>query len=138
MYPTRPTILGEVRIQGFPNYLQLYDESTVIGIGQQTSVNGQELGLKISIFNVSDVRYPNETATFQLDQIYATSIASKEHKALLLSKTKNLLVIPSYLQSGSVAFNGAFIFYINSSSIELKAVPNHVLNSLDDFSKRYV
>jgi len=60
----QPFILGELKITGFSSYLHPYDDETIIGIGRQADENGRTKGLKISIFDVSDVRNPTESAKF--------------------------------------------------------------------------
>ena len=58
-----PKILGELKIPGFSNYLHPYDEDHVIGIGRDTKEIGsgrvQQLGVKIALFDVSNVSDPN-------------------------------------------------------------------------------
>lgn len=71
----RPKILGELKITGFSRYLHPYDEDTVIGLGRQADTNGRQQGLKISLFDVSDVKNPKESANFVLEEKYASSTA---------------------------------------------------------------
>ena len=70
-----PTILGELKITGFSRYLHPYDENTIIGFGRQASSTGRQLGLKISVFDVTDVNNPKESASFELKERYASSTA---------------------------------------------------------------
>lgn len=60
-------ILGELKITGFSRYLHPYDETTIIGLGRQADKNGRQLGLKISLFDVSDVKNPVESANFEIE-----------------------------------------------------------------------
>lgn len=53
-----PKILGELKITGFSRYLHPYSEDIIIGLGRQADANGRQQGLKISLFDVSNVRYP--------------------------------------------------------------------------------
>ena len=84
-------------------------------MGRQADTNGRQLGLKISLFDVSDVRNPVESAKFELEEKYAYSTAEWEHKAFLFSAEKNLLAIPGYMDYNGVKFNGAFAFYITKT-----------------------
>lgn len=61
-----PKILGELKIPGFSRYLHPYDEDTIIGLGRQADANGRQQGLKVSLFDVSDVSNPKEAANFEL------------------------------------------------------------------------
>jgi uncharacterized secreted protein with C-terminal beta-propeller domain len=53
-----------LKIPGFSRYLHPYDETTIIGLGRQADNLGRPLGLKITNFDVSDVRNPRQSANF--------------------------------------------------------------------------
>ena len=78
------------------------------------------LGLKIAIFDVSDVTNPKQQFTTVIGDSRTYSDVLYNHKALLFSKEKNLMVLPvddrivSY--TGDVsrkAFQGAYVYNIN-------------------------
>ncbi len=129
--PEKPKILGKLKIPGFSRYLHPYDENTIIGLGRDTTDSGRTQGLKISLFDVTDVENPKELAKFVTDEKYAQSSAEYEHKAFLFSKEKHLLVIPAYNYdyrydgSGSKGYNGAFVFDIDKHKIELRGLIDH-------------
>jgi inhibitor of cysteine peptidase len=126
--PRSPKILGELKIPGFSRYLHPYDESTIIGIGQEASETGRITGLKISLFDVSDVANPIEIAKYTGDDAYAHSTALYEHKAFLFSKEKNLLVIPAYnydYSNAAKSYNGALVFNLQKTSIQLRGLVEH-------------
>ena len=64
------------------------------GIGRDATATGRQQGLKISLFDVSDVSEPRELAKFVGDDD-SQSNAEWEHKAFLFDKEKELLVIPA-------------------------------------------
>ena len=134
--PRNPVELGSLKIPGFSRYLHPYDKDIVIGIGQDASETGRIRGLKISLFDVSDVSKPKEIAKFITEDKYAQSTALWEHKAFLFSKEKNLLVIPAYSQEyrpwgeSSASYNGAFVFKITKDSIELRGLIDHSNNNM--------
>lgn len=134
----RPRILGELKVPGFSNYLHPYDETTIIGLGRQADSNGRQLGLKISLFDVSDVTQPIESVKFELEEKYAYSTAEWEHKAFLFSADKDLLVIPGNMDYNGVKFNGAFAFYITKTEITLRGAIDHLLNPADNYYERNV
>jgi inhibitor of cysteine peptidase len=120
--------LGELKIPGFSRYLHPYDKDTIIGIGQDATETGRTKGLKISLFDVSDVENPKEVAKYVTESRYAGSTALYEHKAFLFSKEKELLVIPAYsynYQGSTENYNGAFVFRINKDKIELRGLIDH-------------
>ena len=134
--PRNPKDLGELKIPGFSRYLHPYDENTIIGIGREATETGREIGLKISLFDVTDVENPIETTKFVSGQRYMQSTAEWEHKAFLFSRDRNLLVIPVYSFGGRLmddmgrwiedeSYNGAFVFNISKDSIELRGLIDH-------------
>lgn len=133
-----PTILGELHISGVSTYLHPYDETTIIGIGRETNARAVRLGLKIELFDVSNVANPKSKAKFEVSETFASSTAEWEHKAFLFSADKNLLVIPGSMKSPQVTFNGAFAFYIAKYEITLVSTIDHLLNPTDNFESRKV
>ncbi len=123
--------LGKLKIPGFSRYLHPYDENTIIGIGRDTSETGRTQGLKISLFDVSNVENPEEIAKFVTEERYAQSTAEYEHKAFLFSKEKELLVIPVYSYDyrwdgeDTQGYNGAMVFRITKDSIEVRGIVDH-------------
>lgn len=98
---TKPTILGELKIPGFSSYLQPYDETHIIGFGRDTDVvseggedRAKPLGIKMAIFDVRDVTKPVQQFTTVIGGSGTYSDVLDNHKALLFSKEKNLLVLP--------------------------------------------
>jgi len=129
--PAEPKELGKLKIPGFSRYLHPYDENTIIGIGNEATDSGRVEGLKICLFDVSDVEHPKELAKFVTEEKYATSTALYEHKAFLFSKDKELLVIPAYSYDYDYyggtgkGYNGAFVFRITPDEITLRGLIDH-------------
>ncbi|MEA3429720.1 MAG: beta-propeller domain-containing protein [Nanoarchaeota archaeon] len=126
--PNEIKALGELKIPGFSRYLHPYDENTIIGIGKDASESGRTRGLKISLFDVSDVSDPKEVAQYVAESRYSGTSAEYEHKAFLFSKEKNLLVIPVYsydYDDTTQDYNGAFVFDISKDEIELRGLIDH-------------
>ena len=125
-----PEVLGYLKVTGFSNYLHPYDENTIIGIGREASEEGRAEGIKIALFDVSDVQNPRELAKYEIENKWSYSNALDDHKAFLFDKAKNLLVIPISYQELSneneyKSWNGAYVFNIDKESIELKGKISH-------------
>lgn len=138
--------LGKLKIPGFSRYLHPYDDNTIIGIGRDASESGRTGGLKISLFDVSDVENPKEVAKFVTDERYAQSTAEYEHKAFLFSKEKDLLVIPAYSQTwkpwrddvmptirSEEDYNGAMVFRITKDEIIMRGIIDHSMSKSDNY-----
>ena len=100
--PRSPKVLGELKITGYSNYLHPYDENHIIGIGKEAVESGEEYfawyqGLKISLFDVSDVSNPIEVGKYIIGDRGTDSTILRDHKALLFDREKGILVIPVLL-----------------------------------------
>lgn len=110
--PTAPKVLGELKIPGFSNYLHVYDENHVIGLGKDAdeSIDAEHihsdnaiyytavLGVKLSLFDVSDVKNPTEKSKYIIGDRGTESLAISDPHAFLFSLSKNLIVLPISLK----------------------------------------
>jgi uncharacterized secreted protein with C-terminal beta-propeller domain len=145
--PKYPKILGELKIPGFSDYLHPYDENHIIGVGKETADNqwgGTSIkGVKLSLFNVSDVNNPNQLDQYEIGASGTDSEALRDHKAFLFDRKKNLLVIPIrevtekprydsrgyYMQR---VWQGAYVFNLTlEDGFKLKGRVSH----LDDYEE---
>ena len=126
-----PKILGELKIPGYSTYLHPYDDTHLIGIGMDTKeevtkdYNGRVvsswtkvIGMKMSLFDVSDVKHPKQIDSVTIGDSRTASAILTNPKALLFSKEKNLLAIPvnNYQSDFEVRFNDDVDQAINSYS----------------------
>jgi uncharacterized secreted protein with C-terminal beta-propeller domain len=97
--PRNPKTLGKLKIPGYSDYLHPYDENHIIGIGKDTiEAEGGNFawyqGVKMAIFDVTDVENPKEMYKTVIGDRGTDSPALSNHKAFLFDRSKNLLVIP--------------------------------------------
>jgi len=144
--PKNPEVLGKLKIPGYSDYLHPYDENHLIGIGKETVESkvgdfSWYQGVKISLFDVSDVSKPKEIAKYEIGDRGTDSYALSDHKAFLFSKSKDLLVIPILLaeideekypggvspsQHGDYVWQGAYVFKLTvDDGFELKGRVTH-------------
>lgn len=125
--PNDPKILGELKVPGFSSYLHPYDNTTLIGIGKESDENGRVTGgVKLSLFDVSDVENLKELDKYVIGDSSSNSIAIDEHKAFLFSREKNLLVIPVSTQYNFRALDGQGISLQEQEMILPRPVPDPV------------
>jgi inhibitor of cysteine peptidase len=124
--------LGELKIPGFSRYLHPYDENTIIGIGRDATDLGRQQGLKIALFDVSNVEKPTQLASWTAEEDYSQSTAEYEHKAFLFDRERELLVIPAFsntydYQTGAsnTEYNGAMVFRITRDDVEMRGIIDH-------------
>jgi len=148
--PRSPKVLGELKITGYSDYLHPYDENHVIGIGKET-IEAEEgnfawyQGLKISLFDVSDVSNPVEVGKYIIGDRGTDSPILRDHKALLFDREKNLLVIPVLLAEidedeypggvvpdwayGTYVWQGAYVMNVSlNEGITLRGTVSHCDN----------
>jgi len=130
--PTKPAVLGALKIPGFSNYLHPVDKngSKLIGLGREAEVatNGsvKVKGLKLSLFDFSDLAKPKELDSYLIGDANSDSVALTDHKAFLYSESKNLLAIPVALRDNSrLSFAGSFVFSIDKDRLKLKGRIDH-------------
>lgn len=134
-HPTAPAVLGYLKIPGFSEYLHPYDANTIIGFGKETveTKNGVRTeGLKIGMFDVSDVLNPVEKHKLVLGGAGSWSEVLNNHKALLFSKEKNLFALPVTLYEtvngmSQFTWQGAHVYTLDpAKGFTLRGVSTHL------------
>ncbi|RHW43488.1 hypothetical protein D1B31_02185 [Neobacillus notoginsengisoli] len=154
--PAKPKVLGELKIPGFSNYLHPYDENHLIGFGQDTKIiaekgAGAQLriltdGVKISLFDVSDMHHPKEKFTEIIGGRGTYSPLNDDHKALLFNQEKNLFAFPISVYQNSKEneynqifnYQGAYVYSIDSEKgFALKSKITHMDNEQPSIYEEY-
>ena len=99
--PAAPKVVGELKIPGYSGYLHPIGTNYVLGIGQDATAQGRVSGIKVSLFDVSDLAHPTEVATWK--QPSGNSLAEYDHHAFLYWDERKLAVLPLYDNNGSSA-----------------------------------
>jgi len=144
--PYNPQILGELKITGYSDYLHLYGENHVIGVGKETIPEAAGFswhqGVKISLFDVTNMCEPTEIAKYVIGDRGSDSPVLRDHKAFLFDREKNLLVMPVSVTKinesgappyiyGKTVYQGAYVFTISltlEEKIVLKGTITHIEN----------
>ena len=136
---TSPKVLGKLKIPGYSTYLHPYDENHLIGIGMETketvnrnsqgkviSTRAQIIGMKMALFDISDVNNPEQISSTVIGDRRTTSAILTNPKALLFSKEKSLIAIPvnNYNED----------FEINNSSETYSSL----INSYKNYNKKRI
>jgi uncharacterized secreted protein with C-terminal beta-propeller domain len=131
--PAKPAVLGAVTLPGLNNYLYPIDANgtKLLSLGREakTAATGNTIaqGLKLSLFDFSDLAKPKELDSYFLGSGDSDSIALLDHKAFLYSGSQNLLVIPAALRDSNNALNfaGALAFTLKDNSLTLRGRVDH-------------
>ena len=87
--PTAPTLLGELKIPGFSEYMHPLDSNHLLTIGQDD-------GLALQIFDVTDPVHPvqKHKYVYSSTDMYGYSEAQSNHKAFTYYASRGLLAFP--------------------------------------------
>lgn len=151
--PAQPKVLGQLKIPGYSDYLHPYDDNHLIGFGKDTielpskgmgpdDTMAFYQGLKIALFDVSDVANPKEKFKEIIGDRGTHSELLQDHKALLFSKEKELLAFPvelhelknketlnaeSFPPHGEFTFQGAYVYRLNlQGGFQLRGRVSHL------------
>jgi inhibitor of cysteine peptidase len=143
--PNHPRELGYLKVTGYSDYLHPYDENHLIGIGKETTDAGEFAwyqGVKISLFDVSDVGNPREISKLEIGDRGTDSPVLWDHKAFLFDKPRNLMVMPLLLAEvdvsdypegvpawayGEPVWQGAYVFDISiDDGLQLRGRITHI------------
>jgi hypothetical protein len=93
--PRNPRVLGELHITGFSNYLHPLGDGHLIGIGEEIHPRTMEnLGMQISLFDVSDMGDPSLVDRDVLDIGWGWSEAQFDHHAFNYFEENECLAVP--------------------------------------------
>jgi len=127
--PKKPKVLGELKIPGYSEYLHPLDENHIIGFGKDTAGGNENFsfyqGIKMAIFDVSDVNNPKEKFVEIIGDRGTESELLRNHKALMYMKNLELMAFPVTLYEknekssagayGTFSYQGAYVYNVNSN-----------------------
>ncbi|PZD94457.1 hypothetical protein DNH61_18880 [Paenibacillus sambharensis] len=152
--PFEPSVLGQLKIPGYSDYLHPYDEHHLIGFGKETitlpakgsgpdEVTAFYQGMKIALFDVTDVSQPKEKFKTVIGDRGTHSELLNDHRALLFSRSKGLLAFPVTVMEikedspeietggipayGEFTYQGAYVYRIDTEKgFELRERITHL------------
>lgn len=148
--PRNPTILGQLKIPGYSDYLHSYDENHILGFGKEAVVSKDGMmawqqGMKIALFDVTDVKNPVVMHDLVIGDRGTESPLLYNHKALLFEKARGLLAFPIRVHKitnpevyggdpasayGEPVFQGAHVYDLNlQDGFVLKGAITHYTES---------
>ena len=130
--PKAPKKMGELEVDGYSAYLHPIGEDRLLGIGQNTDSDGNRLGVKIELFDISDFKNPSSLDTILLPTNTSSELESN-HKALAYRASDNLFAFPysQYVHSvlGSFRQNGLGLYQVKDASLKsYEALENNSQN----------
>jgi len=102
---TKPVIAGELEIPGYSGYLHPVDKNLLLGIGKEADNDSGRTnieGLKLALFDVSDISKPKEITSLQIGKKGTDSAVLSDFHALTYLKGENVdrFTLPIALRDG--------------------------------------
>ncbi len=92
--PAAPRVLDALKIPGFSEYLHMFRDNLLLGIGYNADENtGRMQGVKLSMFDTSNKTNIVEKTTESVDANW--TVVGSNHKAILVDGEKNLIAFPA-------------------------------------------
>jgi uncharacterized secreted protein with C-terminal beta-propeller domain len=114
--PARPAVRGELKIRGYSAYLHPVGDGWLLGIGQDATDDGRVLGVRASLFDVSDLRRPRRLDAVSLGRSWL--IAEHDHHAFLWWPRSRLAVVP-VVAADALPFSGALGLRVTSGGLSV-------------------
>ena len=109
--PAEPRLTGELKIDGFSTYMQMFGEGRLIGIGYGANA----ADLKVTLFGVSG-DYPDEVNSIILQN--STAEARDNPRAILCEPSNNIFAFAAYTNKPAGGQKqGAYIFGIEGGEL---------------------
>ena len=134
--PSKPKILGKVKISGFSTMLVPVDDNTILGIGYHTQDEDDDIdmeieeGMKLVLFDVSDKSRPKVLDTKIYKNCY--SAVQDDPKALLVNFERNDYTIP--INDEDTLRGGTLNFRVENGKI--KVIDRYTSMKFDDETER--
>ncbi len=113
--PTRPSILGELKIPGFSTYIHRMDDKHLLSIGFDADDQGDFAyfdGVLLQIFDVSNPRKPKLVHKEKIGTRGSSSEAATNHLAFNYLAEHGLLAVPMTIcKGGGVGRNGTKVSF---------------------------
>jgi hypothetical protein len=122
--PSKPRVVGELKITGFSSYLHPAGNTRLIGVGQDADLDGRVQGTQVSLFDVSNPATARRLDAFALAG--GNSEAEYDPHAFLYWPAEQLLVVPMWAESaldGSLqptdkpVFGGALVLRLDGNRL---------------------
>jgi Beta propeller domain len=97
--PASPAVTGELKILGYSAYLHPVGDGRLIGVGQDATEEGRQLGTQVALFDVRDPAAPTRVAQTTLPN--STSGAEWDHHAFLWWPDDGLVAVPVSAYDGT-------------------------------------
>ncbi|HEX5060813.1 MAG TPA: beta-propeller domain-containing protein [Kofleriaceae bacterium] len=118
--PQHPRVAGELKINGFSNYIHPMGGNLLLTIGQDADENGRVKGMHLQMFDVNDATNPkrrfHETFALKNGGNYSYSAAQNDHHAFTYDPFTGTLALPFYEYNSNTGTNyqGLIAYHVDA------------------------
>jgi len=127
-----PGIVGAIKINNLDT-LYSFDKTgeKILGFGREVSGSTENSqGLKLSLFDFSDLQKPKELSGYLIGDLSSDSAALKDYRSFFYSPEKKIIVLPTVFQADNLLnFAGVLVLDANGETFELKGRIDHLYSS---------
>jgi uncharacterized secreted protein with C-terminal beta-propeller domain len=109
--PRAPRVVGSLKVPGYSAYLHPLGDGLLLGVGQDADAAGRTQGVKLSVFDVSDLRSPRQLSSASVGEGSYTD-AEYDHHAFLWWGPERLAVLPVQ-RYAAPAFSGMLAYRVS-------------------------
>ena len=151
-------VLGYLKMPGYSDYLHPLNSTHVIGLGMGGTATGRINGVKLALFDASDVEAPDIAFATEVGGSGSHSAATDDHKAFLYDASRRLLTLPisvateqgaacsaesashwdQWWSGGHVLWQGTLTWRVTEASFELLGAVSHYEPTADTYLEREV
>jgi uncharacterized secreted protein with C-terminal beta-propeller domain len=92
--PTKPAVLSALKIPGFSQYLHVWSDGRLFGLGMDADAEtGRTDGMKLTMFDTSNPLDVTVKNSLKLNTGWSNALYN--HKAILISADKNIIAFPA-------------------------------------------
>jgi len=112
--PRNPTVLSALKIPGFSQYLHVFSDGLLFGLGYNADeTTGRRGDMKLSMFDTSNPADVFEAHTLAIDTNYSTALYN--HKAIIVDSGKNIIGFPADSEYVVYGYNDQTGFFRRAS-----------------------
>lgn len=119
--PKNPAVAGILNVQGYSTYLHPIDGDRFFAVGLNRQID--EFGLKLSLFDVSDLANPTVLGEKDLSFSGITAEALHDHRALAYVPERDLVVLPLGSDNGGARI--ANFYEVSDDGIRFRGSQGH-------------
>lgn len=100
--PSKPKVIGFIKMPGYSEYLHPLTNSYLLGIGYQADNGGRIIGVKIDLYNVSNPENMSITSEVNITVGHASTKVAWDYKAFMINAKEGYFTLPITIYNNSL------------------------------------